>query len=110
MLKQSYGKIINTASMAGTWVPHPQKQATYNASKAAVVQLTRSLATEWARNNINVNSISPGYLNTALIQVLQIVILAHSLACSATRTHVWGRDTETDEHTAQHGSRRLYCR
>lgn len=69
MLKQKYGKIINTASMAATWVPHPQKQATYNASKAAVVQLTRSLSTEWARHNINVNCVSPGYLNTALIQV-----------------------------------------
>ncbi|KAK9791633.1 hypothetical protein WJX73_009315 [Symbiochloris irregularis] len=68
MLKQGYGKIINTGSMASIFVPHPQKQATYNASKAAVVQLTKSLGTEWAKEGINVNCISPGYLNTALIQ------------------------------------------
>jgi 2-epi-5-epi-valiolone dehydrogenase / demethylgadusol O-methyltransferase len=41
MLAAGYGKIINTASMASIIVPHPQKQAVYNASKAAVVQLTR---------------------------------------------------------------------
>ena len=44
MLKHGGGKIINTASMASLIVPHPQKQAAYNASKSAVVKLTQSLA------------------------------------------------------------------
>jgi NAD(P)-dependent dehydrogenase (short-subunit alcohol dehydrogenase family) len=68
MLKAGYGKIINTASMASLLVPHPQKQLVYNTSKAGVVKLTQSLATEWADRGINVNCMSPGIVNTALIQ------------------------------------------
>lgn len=68
MLKAGYGKIINTASMASLLVPHPQKQLVYNTSKAGVVKLTQSIATEWADRGINVNCISPGIVNTALIQ------------------------------------------
>ena len=70
MLAQGYGKIINTASMATLLVPHPQKQIAYNASKAAVVKITQTLGTEWADRGLNVNCISPGIVNTALIQVV----------------------------------------
>lgn len=67
MVKQGYGKIINTASMSGHISNTPQNQCAYNASKAGVLHLTRSLAAEWAPLHICVNSISPGYTRTALV-------------------------------------------
>lgn len=60
------GNIVNTASMSATIVNIPQEQASYNASKAAVVHLTKSLAVEWVDKGIRVNSISPGYIRTAI--------------------------------------------
>jgi len=57
------GKIINTASMSATI---SNCNASYNASKAAVVQITRMLAAEWGQYNINVNCISPSYLLTPM--------------------------------------------
>ena len=62
------GSIINTASMSAHIVNFPQPQCAYNASKAAVIQLTKSLAVEWVGENIRVNSISPGYIGTDLIR------------------------------------------
>lgn len=59
------GSIINMASMSGSIVNLPQWQCSYNASKAAVIHMTRSLAVEWVKAGIRVNCISPGYIATA---------------------------------------------
>ena len=66
MIRQRRGSIVNVASMSGYIVNRPQPQASYNASKAAVIHLTRSLAAEWAPHNIRVNAIAPGYMDTAM--------------------------------------------
>jgi len=63
------GSIIFIASMSGHIVNWPQGQCCYNASKAAVSQLGKSLAAEWAGHKIRVNMISPGYMDTALNRV-----------------------------------------
>ncbi len=67
MLKQGRGSIINTASMSGHIVNVPQPQCAYNASKAGVIMLTKSMAVEFAKTGVRVNSISPGYIGTDLI-------------------------------------------
>jgi len=67
MIPQRQGSIINIASLSGIAVNVPQKQAVYNASKAGVTMLSKSLAVEWAQYDIRVNSISPGYMKTEMI-------------------------------------------
>ena len=71
MLRQGFGSIITTASMSGHIVNVPQPQCSYNASKAAVIMLTKSMAVEWAKRNVRVNSIRPGYIATTLIPLIE---------------------------------------
>lgn len=64
------GVIINTASMSGHIINIPQQVAHYCTAKAAVIHLTKAMAVELAPHNIRVNSVSPGYIRTELVEPL----------------------------------------
>lgn len=66
MVARGRGTIVNVGSMAGDVVVHPQGQPAYNAAKAAVHMLTKSLAAERARSGVRVNAIALGYTATEL--------------------------------------------
>ena len=68
MIAAKSGVVVNIGSMSGDIVNRPQEQAQYNASKAAVHHLTRSLAVEWAPHGIRVNAVAPTYIATELTQ------------------------------------------
>jgi NAD(P)-dependent dehydrogenase (short-subunit alcohol dehydrogenase family) len=61
MLEQGRGSIVNLASIFGLVASAPVAQASYNASKAAVINLTRELAGQWARRGVRVNALAPGF-------------------------------------------------
>jgi NAD(P)-dependent dehydrogenase (short-subunit alcohol dehydrogenase family) len=66
MLERGKGSIVNVGSMSGFIVNKPQPQSFYNASKAAVHHLTRSLAAEWGQRGVRVNAVAPTYIETPL--------------------------------------------
>tara|TARA_A100001011_G_scaffold385535_1_gene459698 strand:+ start:2460 stop:3197 length:738 start_codon:yes stop_codon:yes gene_type:complete len=69
MLKNKYGKIVNITSVVG----HTGNlgQANYTASKAGIIAMSKSLAIEYAKKNINVNCISPGFIKTAMTDKIE---------------------------------------
>ena len=69
MIERGGGVIVNIGSISAQIVNRPQMQPAYNASKAAVHQLTKSLAAEWAPYNVRVNALAPGYVKTAMAPV-----------------------------------------
>jgi len=66
MLRAKTGAIVNVGSMSGFIVNKPQEQSYYNASKAAVHHLTKSLAAEWGARGVRVNAVAPTYIETPL--------------------------------------------
>lgn len=66
MRRTGGGTIINIGSMSGIISNIPQNQVAYNSSKAAVHMMTKSLASELAEDNIRVNAVAPGYINTVM--------------------------------------------
>lgn len=66
MLKTGRGSIVNIASMSGVIVNRGLNQCHYNASKAGVIHMTKSMAMEWVGRGVRVNSISPGYTATPM--------------------------------------------
>jgi NAD(P)-dependent dehydrogenase (short-subunit alcohol dehydrogenase family) len=64
MIRQGGGVIINISSQAGFIVTRPQHELAYHAAKGGLIMLTKGLAAEWAKYNIRVNAIAPGFMDT----------------------------------------------
>jgi len=68
MIKNNFGRIVNTSSIVGI-NGFPMRTA-YGPAKSAIVMLTKLLAIEWASFNINVNAVAPGYIRTEMVEDL----------------------------------------
>lgn len=66
MVAAGRGVMVNISSICGEVTVHPQSQVSYNAAKAGVNLLTKSLAVEWAKAGVRVNAVAPGYVGTEL--------------------------------------------
>lgn len=77
LVASGHGCVINIASIAGMSVLRPQKHIGYNAAKAAVVMLTRTMAVEWAASGVRVNAIAPGYMMSPAVELVKSEHLDH---------------------------------
>ncbi|MFK0166920.1 SDR family NAD(P)-dependent oxidoreductase [Rhizobium sp. NPDC090279] len=95
MIQSRRGSIVNIGSMSGDIVTRPQKNVHYNASKAGVHHITRSLAAEWGEYGVRVNAVAPGFVETPMN--------SYALRSDTATTAIWlsntpsGRIGRTDE-------------
>jgi NAD(P)-dependent dehydrogenase (short-subunit alcohol dehydrogenase family) len=94
MLAQGSGSIVNVASILGLVASAPIKQASYTATKGAVVNLTRELACQWARKGVRVNAIAPGWFPS---EMTEDMFGDESSSAFVARTCPMGRFGEPDE-------------
>ena len=92
MIQQKSGKIINICSIQSD-LARPTI-APYTASKGGLKMLTRAMATEWAKHNIQVNAIGPGYFKTHMTRALYENKEFDSWLCSRTPANRWGNPEE----------------
>lgn len=92
MVPRKKGKVINIASIQGLTGTYPEGMPTlaYNASKGAVVNMTRTLAAEWAPLGINVNAIAPGYFPTKMTAPIAAALGGDKTASMAPMNRVGG--------------------
>ena len=90
MLKRGAGAIVNIGSISGEIVNKPQNQSHYNASKAAVHHLTRSLAAEWASRGVRVNAVAPTYIDTPMNQFVKSETAKYQMWLDMTPMHRMG--------------------
>ena len=93
MEKQGYGNIVNVSSLAG--LKASGNNLSYSASKFAVVGMTKSAALEYARKNIRINAVCPGFTNSALLD--QLLASAPNMDTKLKRFIPMGRFGEADE-------------
>jgi 2-deoxy-D-gluconate 3-dehydrogenase len=93
MLRAGFGKIINIGSMMSLFGGAPH--AAYGASKGGIVQLTKSLAAAWARQNIQVNAVLPGWIDTDLTRKARREIEGlHERVLARTPAGRWGEPAD----------------
>ena len=96
MIERGRGSIVNIASIFGLASAYPVPTAAYSASKAAVVNLTRDLAGQWARHNVRVNAIAPGFFPSEMSDELFTNERAHQRVIQGTPMRRTGRTGELD--------------
>ncbi|MBD3250162.1 MAG: SDR family oxidoreductase [Candidatus Pacebacteria bacterium] len=96
MIEQNYGKIINIASIFGKVGNLAFPVAAYHASKGGVVNLTRALAAEWAKHNITVNAIGPGFFESEMTESVESNEQANQFIKGGSPMHRWGKKGELD--------------
>ena len=98
MVEQKYGKIINMASIIGT-LGLPELVG-YGSSKGAIISLTKSLALEWAKYNINVNVVAPGFCKTSYAEKFQEKTELYNFTIDRTPMRKWGESRDVSNTLA----------
>lgn len=96
MIEREYGKIISTASIFGKVGNMAFPVAAYHATKGGVVNLTRALAAEWAKYNITVNAIGPGFFDSEMTGEIKEDKAANDFIINGSPMQRWGKKGELD--------------